>query len=163
MEKSDPENALPLIYGPHTIFRPAVSASRDRSGQRSVFRHGRDGAVGRFGATIVGIFAFVDSSWRNHFRTKEYKNQDFRQRRKMLLVGGQDLTDLETQGRPQRLRPRGSRGRSTPPKVGSITSYQNGLLHSSGFPLSNSSKNLANNKVKQGIMVLDLDVHLIQS
>ena len=91
------------------------------------------------------------------------RNQDFRQRRKMLLVGGQDLTDLETQGRPQRLRPRGSRGRSTPPKVGSITSYQNGLLHSSGFPLSNSSKNLANNKVKQGMMVLDLDVHLIQS
>ena len=91
------------------------------------------------------------------------RNQDSRQRRKMLLVGGQDLTDLETQGRPQRLRPRGSRGRSTPPKVGSITSYQNGLLHSSGFPLSNSSKNLANNKVKQGIMVLDLDVHLIQS
>ena len=81
----------------------------------------------------------------------------------MLLVGGQDLTDLETQGRPQRLRPRGSRGRSTPPKVGSITSYQNGLLHSLGFPLSNSSKNLANNKVKQGMMVLDLDVHLIQS
>ena len=91
------------------------------------------------------------------------RNQDSRQRGKMLLVGGQDLTDLETQGRPQRLRPRGSRGRSTPPKVGSITSYQNGLLHSSGFPLSNSSKNLANNKVKQGMMVLDLDVHLIQS
>ena len=91
------------------------------------------------------------------------RDQDLRQRRKMLLVGGQDLTDLETQGRPQRLRPRGSRGRSTPPKVGSITSYQNGLLHSSGFPLSNSSKNLANNKVKQGMMVIDLDVHLIQS
>ena len=74
MEKSDPENASPLIYGPHTIFRPAVSASRDRSGQRSVFRHGRDGAVGRFGATIVGIFAFVDSSWKD-FRRKEYKEK----------------------------------------------------------------------------------------
>ena len=77
------------------------------------------------------------------------RDQDLRQRRKMLLVGGQDLTDLETQGRPQRLRPRGSRGRSTPPKVGSITSYQNGLLHFAGFPFRIQAEILPSIKYNQ--------------
>ena len=44
-----------------TIFSPAVSASSDLSGQRSVLRQGREGAVGRLGATIVGIATFVES------------------------------------------------------------------------------------------------------
>ena len=102
-----------------TIFSPAVSASSDLSGQRSVLRQGREGAVGRFGATIVGIFAtFVDNNERGR-TTKE--DEGTTKEEGPFLVGGQDPTDLETQGRPQqRLRPRASRsfnGRSLDQKL----------------------------------------------
>ena len=86
------DHLMLTLVGSFTIFSPAVSASSDLSGQRSVLRQGREGAVTSFGATIVGI---INSNANSGSKT-------------LLLVGGQDPTDLETQGRPQRLRPRAS-------------------------------------------------------
>ena len=64
----------PICHFFVTIFRPAVSASSDLSGQRSVLRQGREGAVGRLGATIVGIATFVES--RSHRLWKEGKRKE---------------------------------------------------------------------------------------